>query len=109
MRNPTCGQIGDLVSFARAGGGRKHPSRHATRLGRPCIQGDYVPLVANLLTADALEKITRSVLAKLRPLARIQRETVIRAVLEDDYRARRSHGFGSTTTFAAAVQRDGVM
>ena len=74
-----------------------------------CIQGDYTLAVANLLTADELGKITGSVLAKLRPLARIQRETVIRAILYDDYRARRSHGFGSRTSFAAVVRRDGVM
>ena len=79
------------------------------RAERLCIRGDYTLPVGSLLTTDELDKLTRSVLAKLRPLALVQRETVIRAVLEDDYRARRSYGFGSTTSFAAAVRRDGVM
>ncbi|MDP9274377.1 MAG: hypothetical protein M3O99_02125 [Chloroflexota bacterium] len=70
--------------------------------------GVYTLRVANLLTTDELEKLTRSVLAKLRPLPLVQRETVIRAILEADNKARRSRGFVSTTSFAAAVRRDGV-
>ncbi len=66
--------------------------------------------VANLLTTDELEKVTLSMVAKLRPLSLVQRETVIRAVLEDDERARRRRrGSSPSTTFALAVRRDSVM
>jgi hypothetical protein len=77
-----------------------------------CIQGDYTLGVANLLTADELEKLTRSVLAKLRPLSLVQRETVIREILEDydrDRRHSRSRFSSYSTTLAGAVRRDGVM
>jgi hypothetical protein len=67
--------------------------------------------VANILTSDELDKLTRSVLAKLRPLSSVQRETVIRQILEVDDWRRRHHrrGFTPPTTFAAAIRRDGVM
>ena len=39
--------------------------------------------VASLLTATELEKLTLSVLAKLRPFSLVQRDTVIREILED--------------------------
>ena len=62
--------------------------------------------VANLLTSDELDKLTRSVLAKLRPLSSVQRETVIRQILEVDDWRRRHHrrGFTPPTTFAAAIR-----
>jgi hypothetical protein len=67
--------------------------------------------IANLLTADELDKLTRSVLAKLRPLSLVQREIVMRALLEDDDRARQrsSRGFSPSSTLAMTVRRDGVM
>ena len=79
--------------------------------GRPrCIQGDYTLRVATLLTSDELEKIKRSTLDKLRPLSLVQREIVIRAILEDDDRFRRRHrGFNAASSFALTVRRDGVM
>ncbi|MDP9276453.1 MAG: hypothetical protein M3O99_12785 [Chloroflexota bacterium] len=62
------------------------------------------------MTTDELEKVTGSVLAKLRPLSRVQRESVIRRILEADERARRHSSRGWTpSTLAAAVRRDGVM
>jgi len=65
--------------------GRRSPG------ARFCIQGDYTRHVADLLTSTELEKLTRSMLARLRPLSLVQRETVIRAILEDDDRVRRRH------------------
>jgi hypothetical protein len=70
-----------------------------------------LPHVGSLLTTDKLDKLTRSMAAKLRPLSLAQREVVIRRILEADDWARRHSGRGWTrsTTLAATIRRDGVM
>lgn len=68
--------------------------------------------VASLLTSTGLERLTQSMLAKLRPLSLVQRDTVIREILEDYDRERRhsrSRFSSSSTTLAGAIRRDGVM
>jgi hypothetical protein len=76
------------------------------------ITGDYALPVAGLLTSTELEKLTLGVLAKLRPLSLVQRDTVIREIREDYDRGRRhsrSRFSSYSTTLAGAVRRDGVM
>lgn len=81
--------------------------------GTPRIQGDYrlhSVIVASLLTSTELDKLTEGVLAKLRPLPLVQREIVIRRLVEYDERARqRSPRFSPASRLALAVRRDGVM
>lgn len=76
-----------------------------------CIRGDYTLPVASLLPADELEKLTRSMVDKMRPLPLVQREIVIRRLVDYDERARRHSPQGVTpsTTLAMVVRRDGVM
>lgn len=71
-----------------------------------------LPIVADLLTSTELERLTLSVLAKPRPLSLVQRDVVIREIL-NDYDRERRHTRGRFSPFpgtlAGAVRRDGVM